>query len=104
MWISMLVWLFRKIVNINISISNTLLLSIKIILQTASDCDVIKYLVYVENVCNEPSNAELFFNFPTKHQLVVNGDADDYILKKRNSFVELYEKLDECGKVSIVYE
>ena len=75
-----------------------------VILQTASDCDVIKYLVYVENVCNEPSNAELFFNFPTKHQLVVNGDADNYILNKRKNFVELYKKLDECGKVSIVYE
>ena len=101
MWISMLVWLFRKIVNINISISNTLLLSIKIILQTASDCDVIKYLVYVEKVCNEPSNAELFFNFPTKHRLVVNGGANNFILSKRNSFVKLYKKLDECGKVSI---
>ena len=75
-----------------------------VILQTASECDVIKYLVYVENVCNEPSNAELFFNFPTKHQLVVNGDADNYILKKRNSFVELYEKLNKCGKVSKVYK
>ena len=58
----------------------------------------------MENVCNEPSNAELFFNFPTKHQLVVNGDADNFILKKRYSFVELYKKLDECGRVSIVYE
>ena len=56
----------------------------------------------MENVCNEPSNAELFFNFPTKHQLLL--DAGNFLLNRRNSFAELYKKLDACGKVNILHE